>query len=97
EGKVSRVPPVFPARDVTLGDAGGKPLRVRDHPVGEQAAAAAASNAKLFVIDVTAVDHFIDAAHQVLIVIAGIVILNDVSKFLAVGDAAPRIRIKHDV
>src|SRR5438477_11953957 len=59
ESEVSRVPPVFPARDVALGHAGGEPLRVRDHPIGEQAAAASASNAELFVIDVTALDHFI--------------------------------------
>src|SRR5207248_9209427 len=44
QGEVSRVPPVFPARDVALGHAGGEPLRVRDHPIGEQAAAASASN-----------------------------------------------------
>ena len=97
EGKVSRVPPVFPARDVALGHAGGEPLCVRDHPIGEQAAAASARDAELFVIDVTALDHFIDAAHEVLIVITGIMILNDVSELLAVGDAAAGIRIKHDV
>src|SRR5207248_2768640 len=97
EGEVGRVPPVFPARDVALGHAGGKPLRVCDYPVGEQTAAATTSNAKLFVIDVTALDHFIDAPHEVLIIIAGIMILNDVSELLAVSDAAARVRIKHDV
>src|SRR6266480_6771591 len=61
EGEVGGVPPVFPTRDVALSHPGGKPLRVRDYPVGEQTAAAAASNAKLFVIDVTALDHFINA------------------------------------
>src|SRR5207253_3838704 len=97
EGEVGGVPPVFPARDVALSHPGGKPLRVRDDPISEQAASAAASNAKFFVIDVTALNHFIDAAHEVLIIIAGIMILNDVSELLAVGDAAARVRIKHDV
>src|SRR5207253_954355 len=48
-------------------------------------------------IDVTPLDEFVDANHQVFIVIAGIVILNDVSKALTIGRTAARIWIKHDI
>src|SRR5206468_3608051 len=70
-------------------------LRARN--ISSPPAAASARDTELFVVDVTALNHFIDAAHEVLIVITGIMILNDVSELLTVGDAAAGIRIKHDV
>ena len=50
-----------------------------------------------FVVDVAALDQFIDAGHQIFIVIAGIVVLDDVAEILAVAGAAARIRIEHDI
>ncbi len=66
-------------------------------PVGQQPAAAASRHAQLLFIDVAALDDFIHAGHQVFVVITGIVVLNDVAKLLAIGRAAARIRIQHDV
>ena len=51
----------------------------------------------LVVVDVAAFDQFVDAGHQVFVVVAGIVVLDDVAEILAIARAAARVRIKHDV
>src|SRR5262249_51908014 len=66
-------------------------------PVSENAAAAAASDTQLLSVDITTLDEFVDAGHQVEIVVAGIAILNDVAKILSVASRAARVRIEHDV
>src|SRR5438105_42645 len=45
QGEVRRVPPMRPARDVALRNCGREASGMADHPVGEQSAAAAASDA----------------------------------------------------
>src|SRR5205823_1867356 len=68
-----------------------------DGQIGEQAAAAPTSYAQFLSVDVTALDQFIHAGHQIFVVVAGIVILNDVAELLAIRRAATRIWIEHDV
>ena len=68
-----------------------------DDPIRQQAAAASTGNAELLIIDVATFDHLIHAGHQVFVIVAGIMILNHVPKFLAVADAAARIRIQHRI
>src|SRR5439155_9906145 len=48
-------------------------------------------------IDVTSLENLVDAGHQILVVVAGIMELDDVAELLAVGRAAARIGVEHDV
>src|SRR5256885_10510493 len=72
-------------------------IDMTNHPFSHQPATAAASDAEFFVVDVTALDHFIDAGHQIFKIIAGIMVLNHVAEILAVGCAAARIWEEHYV
>ena len=58
---------------------------MRDGPIGEDAAAAAAGDAKFFWIDVAALEQFVDSDHQIAVIIAWVVVLNNVAEFLAVA------------
>ena len=60
-------------------------LRLRDRPVGQQTAAAAAGDAEPVRVDVALLEHLVDAGHQVLVVVAGVVVLDDVAEVLAVA------------
>src|SRR5205814_3930737 len=84
--EVARVPPVFPTGDVALRDGCSKSARLSDDPIRQQPAAASTGNAELLIIDVATFDHLIHAGHQVFVIVAGIMILNHVPKFLAVAD-----------
>src|SRR5207247_2775062 len=88
QGEVRCVPPMRPARDVALRYCRREASGMSDHPVRQQPATAAASDAELFVVDVTALDHFIDARHQIFKIISLIMVLNPVAVLLAVGCAA---------
>src|SRR5438105_3350498 len=68
-----------------------------DHPIGEHAAAAAIGYAELFGINVAALDDLIHPQHQIAEIVARIVVLNNVAKLLAIGGAAARVGIKHNV
>src|SRR4029077_13497488 len=97
EREVAGVPPVFPAGDVALGDGGSKATRLSNHPVRQQSAAASTGDTKLFVVDVAAFYHVVDAGHQIFVIVAWITVLNHVAKLLAVPRAAARIRVEHHV
>ncbi len=66
-------------------------------PVREHASAAAAGDSHLVSVDVAAFDHFINAGHQVLVIITRVVKLDYVAEILAVRSASARVCIKHDV
>src|ERR1700741_586835 len=70
---------------------------MRDCPVGENATAAAASHSKLLRIDVAALQELVHANHQVAVIVARIVILNDFSEVLAVAGRTARVDIEDDV
>src|SRR5579862_5230178 len=85
ESEVGGVPPRSPVGDITLGRGRGEAVGVSDGPISEDAAAAAASDTEFFAVDVSALENLIDAGHEIAIVIAGIVILDDVSEVLTVS------------
>ena len=64
---------------------------LRDRPVGQQPAAAAAGDAEPVRVDVALLQHLVHAGHQILVVVAGIVVLDDVAEVLAVRRAAARV------
>ena len=78
-------------------DGGLEALRLGDRPVGQQPAAAAAGHAEPCRIDVASLDHLVHAGHQVFVVVAGIVVLDDVAEVLTVRRAAARVGEEHDV
>src|SRR3989441_13300339 len=54
-------------------------------------------HAELGRIDVTAPDERVHGDHQVLVVVAGIAVLDDVAEYLAVRRATARIGVHHHV
>ena len=82
--KIGRVPPIRPVRYVTLRNGSGKSRGLRNGPIGQHAAARAARDAELFLIDVAAFDDLIDGEHEVFVVVAGIVVLDDIAEILPV-------------
>src|ERR1051326_2308961 len=96
-GKVCRVPPRFPVGKVSGRHCCGQTVSVSNDPIDEHSAGAATSDAELIGIDVAALENFIDAQLQVLNVVAGKAILNDVSEFLSITPRATRIDIQNDI
>src|SRR2546423_15566172 len=72
-------------------------MSAADGPVGEHTAATATGDAHLRRIDVAAFQNLVDADHQILVVVAGIVVLDDVGEILTVGSAAARIYVDDNV
>src|SRR5882757_10935667 len=68
-----------------------------DGPSGEDAATAAAGYEQIVGIDVSFGDHGVDAAVEIVEVIAGICMMDEVGKFFAVTGAAAGIGVEHDV
>src|SRR2546423_1129847 len=95
--KVGAVPPGRPTGDVALGDGCGKTVGMANGPISQETATAASSHSQFLGIDVAALEYLIDSYHQVAVIIAGIVILNDIAELLAVACAAPGIGIEHDI
>src|SRR6516164_7272570 len=70
---------------------------MRDGPVSEDAATTTAGHAEFLWVDVTTLQQFVDASHQVAIVVARIVILNDITELLAIAGRAAWVDVKDDV
>src|SRR5207245_7100636 len=84
--------------DEGRGRGGGRePGSVLDGPSGEDAAPAAAGYKQIVSIDVAFGDDGVDAAVEIVEVVAGIGVMDKIGEFLAVTGAAARIGVKHDV
>src|SRR5215467_732619 len=70
---------------------------MRDGPVSEDAATTAAGHAEFLWVDVTTLQEFVDAGHQIAIIVARIVILNDIAELLAIASRAAWVDVKDDV
>src|SRR5207249_11101558 len=68
ESQISRVPPIFPARDVALRNRCGKSVRLSHNPVREQTAAASTGLTKFFIFDIPALYLVIHPFHQIFII-----------------------------
>jgi hypothetical protein len=62
-----------------------EPIRMRNRPVGENAASATPVTASFFGVNAATLQEFAHADHQVAVIVARIVILNDVAEVLAVA------------
>ena len=71
--------------------------RLRDDPVRQHAAAAPPGHAELLLVHETPLHQHVHAGQEVLGVVAGIAVLDDVAELLPVGRAPARVRIEHDV
>src|SRR5256885_16164993 len=72
-------------------------MRLGDGPVGEHSATAPTGDPHARGVDVPALENFIHAQHQILVVVARIVELDDVAEVLPVRRAAARVRVENDV
>src|SRR5580658_10834680 len=70
---------------------------MRDGPVCQDAATAAARHAEFLLVDVAALDKFIDTDHQIAIVVARVVILNDIAELLTIAGRAARVGVEDDI
>src|SRR6266851_4170589 len=72
-------------------------IGVLDGPGGEDAATTAAGNEEIVGVDVAFGDDGIDAAIQIVEIVAGIGVVDEVGELFAVAGAAARVGIEHDV
>src|SRR5271166_3155750 len=77
-GEVGGVPEVLPIGDGALRNGRFETIRMADHPIGEYAAAAAAGNRQLVGIHPAALDQVVHTSHQILVVVARVVVLDDI-------------------
>ena len=62
-----------------------KAVGVRNRPVRKHTAAATAGDSKSLCVDVAALENLVDSNHQVAVIVARVVILNDVAEILAIA------------
>ena len=86
-----------PVDDRIERSGGAEALGVLDGPAGEHAAAAAAGDEEIVRVDVALGDDGVDAAIEIVEIVAGIGVVNEVGEFLAVAGAAARIGVEDDV
>src|SRR3954468_13382150 len=84
EREIGGEPEAVPIGDVALRDRRLEALGLRDRPVGEETAAAAAGDPEAAGVDVAFLEDFIDSCHQILVVVARITVLDDVAELLPV-------------
>src|SRR5260370_35309400 len=72
-------------------------MSVGERAGGKNAAAAPTSHSEFFSVDVPTLQEFVHTDHQVAVIVARIVILNDVSGVLAVAGRATRVEVEDDV
>src|SRR5438105_9474060 len=77
--------------------SGAEAVGLADDPAGEHAAAAAAGHEQVVFIDVAAIYDGIDAGHEVVEVMAGVGVMDQVAELLTVSGAAARVGIKDGV
>src|SRR5690348_17321138 len=80
EREVGRVPEADPIRHRALRYGCRKAMRLRDRPVREQPAAASARHTQVRRIDVPTTHERVDGHHQILVIVARIVVLDDVAE-----------------
>src|SRR5450755_2111052 len=68
-----------------------------DYPIGEHASAAAARYRQFVGIHPAALNQVVNSGHQILVVVAGVMVLDDVAKILSIGRTAARIGIQDDI
>src|SRR5579883_2442795 len=86
-----------PVDDGIKRSGGPETIGVLDGPAGENAATAAAGDVKVAGIDVALGDDGVNAAVEVVEIIAGVGVVNQIGKFLAVAGAAARVGVEDDV
>src|SRR6202521_1301733 len=97
EGNVGGEREAIPVDDGIERSRGAEAFGVLDGPAGENAAAAATSDEKIVGVDVALGDYGINAAVEVVKIVAGIGEMDETAKILAVAGAAARVEVKTDV
>src|ERR1700694_996474 len=97
QSEIGRIPPRGPIRYVALRYRGGKAVGLGNRPVSKYAPTTAAGHPEFFGINVAALEDFIHSRYQVAVVVARIVVLNDVAEILSVAGRAAWVDVKHHV
>src|SRR5882757_1277671 len=97
EGDVGGKREAVPINNWIESRGGAEALGVFDGPAGENTAPAAAGNEEIVGINVALGDDGVDAAIQVIKIVAGISVMDEIGKVLAVAGAAARIDVENDV
>src|SRR6266581_2023591 len=88
KGNVGCEHKAVPVDDRIERSRGPKAVGVLDGPAGEDAATAAAGNKKIVGVDIAFGHYGVNAAIQVIEIVAGIGVVNQVGEFLTVAGAA---------
>ncbi len=96
-GNVGSEHEAVPVDDRIERGGGAEAIGVFDGPSGEHAAAAAAGDEEIVGVDVALGDDGVDAAVEVVEIIAGIGVVDEVGEFFAVTGAAAGIGVEHDI
>ena len=86
-----------PVHHRLLRDRGAETIRLPDDPRGQDPARAAAGDEQVLLVDITPRDYRVHARHQVVVVLAGIVVVEEVAELLAVAGAAARVGVEDDI
>src|SRR3954451_8123984 len=94
---VGSEPEARPVDHRLLRRRGAEAVRLADDPRGQHAAARSAGHEEIAGIDVPARDCRVDRAHQVVIIVARISLVDLVRELLAIGGRAARVGVKDDI
>src|SRR5713101_7882295 len=96
-GNVGGEHEAVPVDDRVERGGGAEAIGVLDGPGGEHAATTAAGNEEIVGVDVAFGDDGVDAAIQIVEIVAGIGVVDEVGELFAVAGAAAGVGIEHDV
>ena len=96
-GKVGGEDPAVPVDDGIETGGGAETVGAIDHPAGEHAAAGAAGDEEVVGVDVALGENGVDAGVEVVEIVAGIGVMNQIGEFFAVAGAAARVGVEDDV
>src|ERR1700674_1279741 len=97
EGNVGSEREAVPVDDRIERSRGAEAISVLDGPTGENTAPAAAGDEEIIRVDIALGDDGVDPAIQVVEIVTGIGVMDEVGKVFAVAGAAARIGVEHDV
>jgi len=96
-GDVRSEDKAVPIDDRIERSRGPEAVGVFDGPASENASSAAAGDKEIVGVDVALGNDSVNAAVQVIEIVSGIGVVDQVGEFFAIAGAASRIRIKNDV
>src|SRR6185437_6241676 len=97
DGNVGGERPAIPVDDGIERSGRAEPIGAVNHPAGEDAAAAASGDEEIIGIDVALGDYGVDGGIQIVEIVAGIGVVDQIAEFFAIAGAAAGIDVDDDI